>query len=303
MKTEAEIENLLRQAPKPVPTPQLAGELKRTIQLPQRPNGTGIGLDLSVWRRWLPAIGYAVLILGCVVVLAVQSQQQSAAVQELDQLRADIASKEQQVARQREQTRLALVTDARIKSLQDDATEADQLAVTLAELQALIAKLTADAAGLEAKLAEVPENNQVIAPYDFFHPTDGPMAEAKEKAAAISCINNMKQIGLAIRIWANDNNDQFPPNLNSVSNELGIVKTLCCPSDTATQEFAKQLVALPDGGWSRWPLNGGSYDVFLSPEVNDTKPNVIITRCRFHGHEGLADGSVHWGKKNGAPQP
>jgi prepilin-type N-terminal cleavage/methylation domain-containing protein len=36
------------------------------------------------------------------------------------------------------------------------------------------------------------------------------LARAKQKAHRISCINNMKQIGTAYRIWSNDNGDKFP---------------------------------------------------------------------------------------------
>jgi len=36
------------------------------------------------------------------------------------------------------------------------------------------------------------------------------LARAKQKAQRISCINNMKQIGTAYRIWENDNGDRYP---------------------------------------------------------------------------------------------
>jgi prepilin-type N-terminal cleavage/methylation domain-containing protein len=36
------------------------------------------------------------------------------------------------------------------------------------------------------------------------------LARAKQKAQRISCINNMKQVGTAYRIWSNDNGDKFP---------------------------------------------------------------------------------------------
>src|ERR1700683_1956573 len=35
------------------------------------------------------------------------------------------------------------------------------------------------------------------------------LARAKQKAQRISCINNMKQVGIAYRIWSNDNGDRF----------------------------------------------------------------------------------------------
>jgi prepilin-type N-terminal cleavage/methylation domain-containing protein len=36
------------------------------------------------------------------------------------------------------------------------------------------------------------------------------LARAKQKAQRIQCINNLKQIGTAYRIWSNDNGDRFP---------------------------------------------------------------------------------------------
>src|ERR1700683_5064264 len=36
------------------------------------------------------------------------------------------------------------------------------------------------------------------------------LARAKQKAQRISCINNMKQVGTAYRIWENDNGDKYP---------------------------------------------------------------------------------------------
>src|SRR6476661_2014527 len=36
------------------------------------------------------------------------------------------------------------------------------------------------------------------------------LAKAKAKAKRIECVNQLKQIGLALRMWANDNGDDFP---------------------------------------------------------------------------------------------
>jgi|SRR4051812_1952692 prepilin-type N-terminal cleavage/methylation domain-containing protein/prepilin-type processing-associated H-X9-DG protein len=40
------------------------------------------------------------------------------------------------------------------------------------------------------------------------------LARAKEKAKRIQCLNNEKQISLALRMYANDNRDQLPDNNN-----------------------------------------------------------------------------------------
>ena len=87
------------------------------------------------------------------------------------------------------------------------------------------------------------------------------LAKAKAKAARIKCASNLKQLGLAFVVFANDNEDRFPykiqtytipvtvipaanlPNTQTggnqrvwahmltISNELGSAKILMCPGD------------------------------------------------------------------------
>ena len=73
------------------------------------------------------------------------------------------------------------------------------------------------------------------------------LASAKKKAQRINCVNNLKQLGLAYRIWEGDNGDKYPMavfTINSgadtfryfqvMSNELSTPKILVCPADTRT---------------------------------------------------------------------
>jgi prepilin-type processing-associated H-X9-DG protein len=75
-------------------------------------------------------------------------------------------------------------------------------------------------------------------------------AKAKQHSGP-TCVNNLKQIGLAFRIWANDNGGQFPMQLSTndggikevngtlpiygyfqlLKNKLGTPKILFCPND------------------------------------------------------------------------
>jgi prepilin-type N-terminal cleavage/methylation domain-containing protein len=85
------------------------------------------------------------------------------------------------------------------------------------------------------------------------------LARAKQKAQRIQCVNNLKQVGTAYRIWSNDNGDKFPAqqsislggwqdyistysgsavstytyyNYSLMQNEMGqSPKIVCCPSD------------------------------------------------------------------------
>src|SRR5580692_10687731 len=41
------------------------------------------------------------------------------------------------------------------------------------------------------------------------------LAAAKKKAQRINCVNNLKQCGLAFRIWESDNGDQYPMSVST----------------------------------------------------------------------------------------
>ena len=88
------------------------------------------------------------------------------------------------------------------------------------------------------------------------------LAAAKKKAQKISCTNNIKQVGLAYKIWAGDNNDRYVTQVTVspqggasdyvahtgtaatvnnagmafmvMSNELSTPKVVFCPSDNIT---------------------------------------------------------------------
>jgi prepilin-type processing-associated H-X9-DG protein len=72
-----------------------------------------------------------------------------------------------------------------------------------------------------------------------------------QRAIRINCINNLKQVGLAVRIWTGDNRDLMPPQVSTneggsmefvgttntfyhfraLSNELNTPKVAVCPED------------------------------------------------------------------------
>ena len=109
-------------------------------------------------------------------------------------------------------------------------------------------------------------------------------AKDKEKEdASITCINNLKQIGLSARIWSGDHKDIFPPDFISMKDELGTPKILFCPADTS---------AIPPTNWAQLNLSTISYR-YMNPGGTPNDPEKLFLTCPIHGHFALSDGSVH----------
>ena len=56
------------------------------------------------------------------------------------------------------------------------------------------------------------------------------LSKAKSKAQRISAINNLKQVGLAARIWSGDNSDRMPSSFEDMKAELGTDKVTVDPN-------------------------------------------------------------------------
>lgn len=89
------------------------------------------------------------------------------------------------------------------------------------------------------------------------------LAAAKRKAQRISCVSNLKQVGLSFKTWSVDNQDRYPMSvsssdggaseygpgnipglighhqaLNVMSNEMTTTKIAYCPSDKITPQIS-----------------------------------------------------------------
>lgn len=123
------------------------------------------------------------------------------------------------------------------------------------------------------------------------------LAKAKSKAQSINCVNNVKQLSLAIRIYSSDNNENFPAATNwcdAISVNVGAPKVFVCPSSPSTQSgyaYNAKLSGVPEGkidpqtvmifeSDAGWNATGGK--------------EVMITQPRHNGRFiiGFADGSV-----------
>ena len=134
------------------------------------------------------------------------------------------------------------------------------------------------------------------------------MAKAKAKAQRISCVNNLKQIGIATRIYATDNQDRFPwqvpaietgpdgeeimtggtaeyiavskapeywKHFQALSNELSSPKVVRCPSDRNRNQ-ANSFGETEFGG----PTGNLSMSYFIGKGSDEAKPNTILSGDR-----------------------
>jgi type II secretory pathway pseudopilin PulG len=62
------------------------------------------------------------------------------------------------------------------------------------------------------------------------------LSKAKGRAQTINCVNNLKQLSLAVRLYAGDNNDKFPGTnwCDAIQADVGNPRPFQCPADAAS---------------------------------------------------------------------
>ena len=130
------------------------------------------------------------------------------------------------------------------------------------------------------------------------------LAKAKAKAQRIKCVNNLKNVGLAFRIFATDNGDRFPMNVSTneggsseyattasqawiwyhfatLSNELSTPKIVVCPSDSGRTESTSFTTIKPAGNNTVIPFNRNlNLSYFLALEADETRPQAFLAGDR-----------------------
>jgi prepilin-type N-terminal cleavage/methylation domain-containing protein len=131
------------------------------------------------------------------------------------------------------------------------------------------------------------------------------LAKAKSKAQRIACVNNLKQVGLAFRVFATDNQDMFPMsigtnaggaleswpvnqaagavprlfvNFTCMSNELGTPKVISCPSD-GVHPSASNFVEIT-GSATLAGKGNKSISFFVGRDAEETQPQMLLSGDR-----------------------
>lgn len=281
--TEQEIEQVLQSAPRPKAPAALKEKLMGQVKLPavspaRSPLGPSRGSGSWV-RRWWPTLAPATLSLACAAVLTVQQSE----ISELKKTNQAL-SQSANVAQGAAAAQVAGADDS-VPAAASAASEQPEIA----RLHELAERLKGEIGQLEQIRVEN-ENLRAAAARPLAGGTsaeDAAAAEAaRQRAMAITCVNNMKQLGLAAKVWGLDNSNLFPEQIIFMTNEMGSPKILACPADAGRQ---------PAKDWSSWTPANCSYD-YLAPGAGDgEEPTRVLFRCPIHGNIGLCDGSVQMG--------
>jgi len=156
------------------------------------------------------------------------------------------------------------------------------------------------------------------------------LAAAKRKAQKINCTNNLKQVGLAFRIWEGDNGDKYPQAVSSssggasefcqhlnnaapnpkdcamvfmvMSNELSTAKILFCPSDnlhTAGNGYGTNFgygemmgVATPGNGAKPAQETITKISYFVNADASEASPQDVMSGDASYGTSGTSAGAT-----------
>jgi hypothetical protein len=128
-------------------------------------------------------------------------------------------------------------------------------------------------------------------------------------SSRLGCTNNLKQIGLAFRTWAIDNDGQFPFNVSTnaggtmeycargadgfdtnaalhfqvMSNELSTPRILVCPKDSSRRHAA---------GFPSLQASNVTYLMRSGTNLNEGNPTAVLVVCPFDGNTLHCDASV-----------
>src|SRR5205085_596576 len=91
----------------------------------------------------------------------------------------------------------------------------------IARLSQLVNQLRAEISALDQMRSENEKLKAQLASTSTYLTREetAAMDQAREKAGALECVNHLKQLGLAARIWADAHGDKYPADLLQMTNE------------------------------------------------------------------------------------
>ena len=112
-------------------------------------------------------------------------------------------------------------------------------------------------------------------------------ATDKARALRVTCLSNLKQIGLAYRVWEGDQRVVFPMEVSEtnggtmeftsgpnafhhfqiMSNELSTPKILFCPAETDRNRFVA----------TNWNINNSNISFFVGVDAAETNAQMILS--------------------------
>jgi prepilin-type N-terminal cleavage/methylation domain-containing protein len=121
------------------------------------------------------------------------------------------------------------------------------------------------------------------------------LAQAKEKAKRIKCVSQLRQVGLAMREFANEHSDRFPPQVEVpdggtrtmplawmsyavLSNELVTAEILICPSDK--DRFMAGGFSAQPGGFSFGTNQNHSLSYFVGTHAYSIQAQTLLAGDR-----------------------
>jgi len=238
-------------------------------------------------KRFIPLLVGSLLVLSLALNIFLWSRLSS----QSNQLKSAQASGNEIDELQRQNQELQMNRTSAADSASANARELARLRNEVGQLRkqageaAALRVQAADAAQLRAQLAAATQNlaraESALADAVKLSPEE--LQQVKEEAQSVQCVNNLKQIGLAARLWAKDHGDVFPPDFISMKDQLATPKLLFCAGDTAAARVSE---------WSQVDQSLISYRL-LNPNGNLTEPTKPLATCAIHNHTVLSDGSVH----------